>query len=368
MYTLIREFDVVKRHFTPRCLSYDSFIVAHKTTGEEFLLTRYNLGMIRMPLNLLQSRLLFLCRHYKLFRCESVFFHHHLTSLDGPLDLISPFYILERLPMTPLADYASSHKVTRSLLFEKLPHVLNTLSSLHSLDFPYLNLSPFSIIVEDTFLLRPPPLNPFDFPSSMLPPAPGTIGDVDATRLYQSPEWNCVELFCSSDCWSLATILAELLVIGTPLFASRDRREQIQRTQVVLGRAPSFVEWPRPACANRCGPLPDLLVQLLDYDPERRPNMCVHVAQRVLALVQEPRAGSDVRRNGRSFAAQRRDQRERVLQDSSDEDGPVRVQATGRWTARPDRWRSEGGCVGCAVARRNRNLGRQRGAFRRPHY
>jgi serine/threonine protein kinase len=366
-----------------------------------------------------------------------------LTSLGGPLNLISPFYILEPLPMITLADYAAAHKVTRSLLFEKLPNVLNTLSALHALNFPYLNLSTFSIVVDDTFRLRPPPLNPFDFPTSMLPRVPDSVADVDDTRLYQAPEWNCIPPSCSSDCWSLAAILAELLVFNEPLFASRDRCEQMERTQAVLGRAPSFVEWPTPPSRERYEPLPDLLVELLDYDPERRPRMCVHITQRILAFIHKYRTGrpahitrsdpalygvglardrdgdddddaaassalsewqddsrppkrdatgwrgmsgrraaSEVRRDiariGRSFDAKWRDKRERVLQESSEDDQNSEWEGAGAFSrkfdgirgrfARPDRGILEGSCVGCAVAGGlDRSLGRQRRAFCRPH-
>jgi hypothetical protein len=71
-------------------------------------------------------------------------------------------------------------------------------------------------------------------------------------------------------------------------------------------------------------------------------------------------------RIGRAFGANRREERERVLQDSSNSNSELaaRFDATRRTLARPDRRVCGGDCVGCAVADGlKRSLGRQERAF-----
>jgi hypothetical protein len=249
--------------------------------------------MLDMPPDILKERLLFLCHNYKLFRCEAVFFHNHLPTLDAikpPIisKFIRYFYVVEPLPMICLADYATSRLLTPDFLFQKFPNVLNTIASLHSVRFPYLNLSPFSVIVDDTFSIRPPPLNPFASPKSLLPPPPkvyrSSFRSVNEIRFYQAPEWNAVHPFCSSDSWSLGAILAELLVLGGPVFGSLSREDQMKRTQQILGPAPKFLQWP-PATVTIPCELPPLILELLDYDPQRRPWLCIHFCQRILAFI-----------------------------------------------------------------------------------
>jgi hypothetical protein len=146
--------------------------------------------------------------------------------------------------MISLADYATSRAPTPEFLFQMLPNVLNTIASLHSVRFPYLDLSPFSIIVDDTFSFRPPALNPFASPKSLLPPRPklhrSKFRSANEIRFYQAPEWNSIPPFCSPDSWSFR----ELLILGGPLFESLSRDDQKKRTQMILGRAPPFLQCP----------------------------------------------------------------------------------------------------------------------------
>lgn len=293
MHSRIHEFEIISNYFEPKCKSYKSYIVAHKTTQKQFLLTRYNLQMLNMPPKVLQERLLFLCKNYKLFRCEAVFFQNHLPSFDvlNPRVIskfITIFYVVEPLPMVTLADYATANIITSDFLFQHLPNVLNTLAAMHSVRFPYLNLSPFSICFDDTLSLRPPPLNPFASEKSLMPPPPkvyrSSFRSINESRFYRAPEWESIDPFCPSDSWSLGTILAEYLVFGGPLFGSLSSEDQMRRTQMILGKAPDFLKWVPPTLTVPCD-LPDIILELLDYDPNRRPWLCIHFCQRVLAFI-----------------------------------------------------------------------------------
>lgn len=250
---------------------------------------------MNMPPKLLQERLLFLCKNYKLFRCEAVFFQNHLPSFDvlttKVLDkYITTFYVVEPLPLESLADYATANVITPEFLFQHLPNVLNTLAALHSVRFPYLNLSPFSICFDETLSLRPPPLNPFASQKSLMPPPPkvhrSSFRSINESRFYRAPEWESIDPFCPSDSWALGAILSEYLIFGGPMFGSLSKDDQMKRTQMILGTAPKFLNWPPAVLTVPCD-LPNIILELLDYDPNRRPWLCIHFCQRVLAFVHD---------------------------------------------------------------------------------
>jgi len=75
----------------------------------------------------------------------------------------------------------------------------------------------------------------------------------------------------------------------------------MRRMQMVFGSAPSFLDSAPATLVVPCE-LSELLLEFLDYDPKKRPWLCVHFCQRVLAFVRgaahvpgdraEPRKGA----------------------------------------------------------------------------
>ena len=113
MKSRLGEYEVVDHYFSPRCKSYDSFITRSKRNGRQYLLTKYNLQLLNVPKDLLISRIIFLIKNYKMFRCESVFFQQNLNAfseitISNLGKNLLYFYVVEPLPMVTLADYALS--------------------------------------------------------------------------------------------------------------------------------------------------------------------------------------------------------------------------------------------------------------------
>ncbi|EAY03528.1 hypothetical protein TVAG_369000 [Trichomonas vaginalis G3] len=292
MRSRVGEYEVLQHFFHPRCNSYDSFITKSKVNGRQYLLTKYNLAMLNCPKDLLISRILFLMNNYKLFRCESVFFQTSLASRNQitPENIgtkLTYFYVVEPLPMVTLADYFASENNDSDFLKKQIPNVLNTLSALHSSKFPYLCLSPFTIIIDGKLWLRPPPICPYSSPKSLLPPPPHIKGDegrkVDEMRFYRAPEWKMYPPVVQSDTWSLGTILAEYVVLGHPLFESSTDTEQQELTQKLLGEAPAEFKWPLVHDYDLIE-LPPVIMKLLDYDFHFRPALCVSISLQIMTL------------------------------------------------------------------------------------
>ena len=293
MKSRVGEFNILGHYFTPRCKTYDSYIAESKTSQKKYLLTKYNLQYINIPTEVIANRIVFLFENYKMFRCEGVFFNNNVPSVD----YITPdaigtklryFYVVEPFPMICLADYALNNTVDNDFLKEHLPNVLNTLSSLHSVKFPYLQLSPFTIIYDEKLWLRPPSIAPYASPKSLLPPPPhdksSPFRSVDEMRWYRAPEWNAVPPFFQSDSWSLACIVAEYCLFGKPLFGATTDTNQQLATQSILGPAPAQLNWIQATEFNHVE-LPRVLVKLLDYDPRLRAAICLHVSIEIMILI-----------------------------------------------------------------------------------
>jgi len=249
--------------------------------------------MITIPPKILIDRIIFLCNNFRMFRCESVFFQTHIVSLDvikkeNVGKYLKYFYVVEPLPMKTLADYAIEKEITEQFFLDSLPNLLNTLSGLQSVKFPYLSLSPFTIVVEDGLWLRPPSLSPFSSPKSQFAPAPktsrGSFRSVDEMRFYRSPEWNVIPPFWQADCWSLATIICEYLLFKGPMFGSTSDIDQMIRTQNLLGMAPRHLGWIKPSSVNPITIHP-ILKRMLNYDPLQRPVICVHFSIELMVFV-----------------------------------------------------------------------------------
>lgn len=321
MHSRLSEFAKVDFYFEPRCKTFSSYIVAHKESHRKFLMTEYHLDMFNMPQKILRERLLFLLQNYKLFRCEGVFFQNHLPSLAilktkiiGKY--IKTFYVVEPLPIITLADYATKNTITKKFLFNNVTGLFNTLSACHAANILYSNLSPFSIIFDETFSLRPPPLDPFTSPKSMIAPPPltlrNTFRSINETRFYRAPEWNSEEQFLSSDTWSLASILVEYLIFGGPVFGALTDQDQAIRTQLILGKAPDFLNWPTPKNIQPCE-LPDIFLEMFNYDPQQRPILCVHFCERILTYIRgekskhEDNLEDKIQYNNLDYPANRKD-------------------------------------------------------------
>ena len=286
--------------------SYESYIAAHNISHRKVLITKYNLSLLYDPKDkqqarILYNRIMFLCNNYKLFRCETVAFYPNasLSSINKSIlgKFIKQFIVVEPLPMVTLADYSTQNKIDKTVLLEKLPNLLSTISQLHSVKFPYMNLSPFTIIVDDLFWLRPPSICPYKSPKNAFAPPPastrGEYRSVNEMRFYRAPEWNAVPLFLESDCWSLGTILGEYLIFGGPMFGSLSISDQLVRTQMILGPAPPFLNWP-PAPKCPTASFPPLIADLLSYDPRKRPLICTHVSKQIMQFISEFEAGDEV--------------------------------------------------------------------------
>jgi len=295
MKSRINEFSIIEPYFSPKCKSYESFIAVHKVSNRKFLLTKYNLEILVSYGHKFVERLLFLCQNYRMFRCEGVFFQGHLSTLDVIKTnvigkFLKVFYVVEPLPMTTLADYSAKSNVNREFLMKSLPNLINTLCSLHSVSFPYLNLSPYSIIVDEMLWLRPPPLISHASSKSIFPPPPRlnrlSFRSVNEYRFYRPPEWGLFELSCTSDTWSLATILAEFILFGGPLFGSLHNIDYMKRVQMVLGAAPLSYNW-IPIDNTIPFDFPSPIKAMLNYDPKKRPSLCLHLGHKLMKWVKE---------------------------------------------------------------------------------
>jgi serine/threonine protein kinase len=116
------------------------------------------------------------------------------------------------------------------------------------------------------------------------------------TLWYRAPDVLLGSRFYSTsiDLWSVGCVFAEML-LGKPLFAGNDERDQLERIQKVLGTPTADAwpaldtdfaqEWAKYRPRRPCVPLDlcklfptlspdglDLLVSLLQYAPERRPS------------------------------------------------------------------------------------------------
>lgn len=293
MISKVDEYECIKTFFTPRCKSYESFIMRSRLTGSEYLMTKYNLKMMNVPKKIMVERLIFLIENYRLFRCDAVFFDRTITTID----LVTPeflgerlkaFYVVEPLPLITLADFAQLHPLDKEFFEHRLPNVLNTLCALHSVKFPYLNLSPFTIVVDEKLWLRPPSVNPYASPNSLFSPPPRDkqegFRNIYEMRWYRAPEWNAVPPFWQSDLWSLAAVLVEYMITNTPLFRGYVKRYQQLRTQELLGQAPKYLNW-APMEEYRPINLPHVFKKMLRYDPRIRPPMCIALAMEIMAFV-----------------------------------------------------------------------------------
>lgn len=287
------EFEFKSRYFTPRCKSYDSYIATSKVNGGDYLMTKYNLAYINAPKQIVADRIIFLIDNYKMFRCESVFFQTPIpsTSIIVPENIgtkLLYFYVAEPLPIVTLSDYVLENGIDQQFLKQYFPNLLNTLSSLHSVKFPYLALSPLTVTIDEKLWLRPPPLNPYASPKSLMPPSPhaknSKYAGFDDLRFYRAPEWKSVPPFWQTDCWALGCMLAEYLIYGHPIFMSASDTDQMLITQTILGPAPSKLNWPITKEAN-VADLPPILMRLLDYEPRVRPPMCLHIAIQIMMLI-----------------------------------------------------------------------------------
>ena len=294
MKSRLGEYEVVDHYFSPRCKSYDSFITRSRRNGRQYLLTKYNLQLLNVPKDLLISRIAFMVKNYKMFRCESVFFQQNLNAFSEITIAnigknLLYFYVVEPLPMVTLADYALENTVDTEFMKEYMPNVMNTLSSLHSVKFPYLALSPFTIVLDNNKLwLRPPSLNPYNSPKSLFPPTPHVkdqqFRKVDEMRFYRAPEYKAVPPFIQSDTWSLATVVAEYTIYGHPMFYALTNTEQMEKTQMILGDAPKELNWPLPEEHGYCE-LPQILSRMLDWNPALRPPVCLRVSLQLMMFM-----------------------------------------------------------------------------------
>lgn len=299
MKSRYEEFIKTDDYFEPHDKSFESYIASHITSQQRFLITKYNLSKISSPPEDLKARLLFLIGNYRMFRCEAVFFKMDLPTLDlfrkmefsQLVKYFPEFYVVEPLPMITLADYATSYPINGKILLRMLPSLLNTLALCHSNNFTYLNLSPFSIIVYgNVFWLRPPSLQPYAAPKCVFPPPPqsfrSSFRSINEMRFYRAPEWDSLPRFVQSDSWSLGAILGEYLVFGGPMFGAINIEDQMERTQMILGEAPPSLNWPPPTITATAD-LPDLIKELLDYDPRNRPIICIHITHSILDYIRE---------------------------------------------------------------------------------
>lgn len=301
MQSRLNEFEKIEDYFEASNKSYESYIASHKVSKRKFLVTKYNLELINIDSKVLYKRLLFLIKNYRMFRCECVFFQGHLASLDvlNPKIIgkfIKYFYVVEPLPMATLADFSTENQMTKSILLEKLPNLLSTMAMMHSVKFAYMNISPFTIIVDGVFWLRPPSLNPYASPKNCMAPPPAGIRaeyrSANEMRFYRAPEWNANPMFCESDCWSLGAILAEYMIFAGPLFGAISINDQMIRTQMICGPAPPFLNWP-PAPKCRTTVFPPIIADLLSYDPRKRPLICIHVSNQILQFIRDYNIGEE---------------------------------------------------------------------------
>ncbi|EAY00839.1 hypothetical protein TVAG_207420 [Trichomonas vaginalis G3] len=301
MQSRLNEFEKVEDYFEASNKSYEAYIASHKVSKRKFLITKYNLELLNVQPKLLYNRLMFLIKNYRMFRCECVFFQGHLASLEvlNPKILgkfIKYFYVVEPLPMVTLADFATENQMSKSILLEKLPNLLSTIAMMHSVKFAYLNISPFTIIVDGVFWLRPPSLMPYSSPKNCFAPPPqgfrAEYRSVNEMRFYRAPEWNANPMFCESDCWSLGCLLAEYMIFAGPLFGSISINDQMVRTQMICGPAPAFLNWP-PAPQSRKTVFPPIIADMLSYDPRKRPLLCIHVSNQILQFIRDYNVGEE---------------------------------------------------------------------------
>ena len=310
MSSPVDSYTKIEDYFKANDGTYESYIAAHNVSHRKVLITKYNLNLIYDPKQKQQARtvynrIMFLANNYKLFRCECVCFYPNanLNSINRSVlgKFIKHFIVVEPLPMVTLADYSTKNKIDKNVLLEKLPNLLSTISQLHSVKFPYMSLSPFTIIVDELFWLRPPTICPYKSPKNAFAPPPsstrGEYRSVNEMRFYRAPEWNAVPLFLESDCWSLGTILAEYLIFGGPMFGSLSVRDQQVRTQMIMGPAPPFLNWPPPPKCPTAS-FPPLIADLLSWDPRKRPLICVHVSKQIMQFVGEFEASEEEEENG----------------------------------------------------------------------
>lgn len=195
---------------------------------------------------------------------------------------------LTRKRTTPLPE---SH--VRSICFQ----LLHAVAHMHRLHFLHRDIKPENILLQsyvpstDHVSIKLADLGLAKYyPTNATRPNTTYV----ATRWYRSPELllRIATYSYPSDMWAVGAVMAELISLGDPLFPGDDEKDQLLRVVALRGH-PSIVGWEkgelamrtrrirlakttpsslRPAIPNASPEMLQLITDLLEMDPGRRPS------------------------------------------------------------------------------------------------